>query len=134
MSKYQKTIGPRNNYYSPFRYCLSIQPRKEAKTQWENPTLNMDRKKQNFGNLVINHASQHYQQSPTMIWDWWRSSHKKLWWRCLLLILNMHRRVGEWCHHAQAVWCSAYGSQCVWFSVSKLDHCRFKWCSDYHNR
>ena len=29
MSKYQKTIGPRNKDYSPFTYCLSIQPRKE---------------------------------------------------------------------------------------------------------
>ena len=44
MSKYQKTIGPSNKSYSPFTYCLSIQPRKEAKTQWENPPLNMGMK------------------------------------------------------------------------------------------
>ena len=44
MSKYKKNIGPRNKSYSPFTYRLSIQPRKEAKTQWENPPLNMDRK------------------------------------------------------------------------------------------
>ena len=44
MSKYQKNIGPRNKSYSPFTYRLSIQPRKEAKTQWENPPLNMDMK------------------------------------------------------------------------------------------
>ena len=41
MSKYQKNIGPSNKAYSPFTYCLSIQPRKEA---WENPPLNMDNK------------------------------------------------------------------------------------------
>ena len=44
MIKYQKTIGPSNKAQSPFTYCLSIQPRKEAKTQWENPPLNMDSK------------------------------------------------------------------------------------------
>ena len=66
MSKYQKTIGPSNKAQSPFTYFLSIQPRKEAKTQWENPPLNMDRKKK-FGNLVINHALQHDQKSPAMI-------------------------------------------------------------------
>ena len=44
MSKYQKNLGPSNKSWSPFTYCLSIQPRKEAKTQWENPPLNMDRK------------------------------------------------------------------------------------------
>ena len=44
MSKYQKTIGPRNKYQSPFTYFFSIQPRKEEKTQWENPPLNMDMK------------------------------------------------------------------------------------------
>ena len=49
MSKYQKTIGPSNNAYSPFTYFLSIQPRKEAKTQWENPPLNMDRTNKFFG-------------------------------------------------------------------------------------
>ena len=43
MSKYQKTVGPSNKYFT-FTYCLSIQPRKEAKTQWENPPLNMDKK------------------------------------------------------------------------------------------
>ena len=57
MSKYQKNIGPRNKDLSPFTYSLSIQPRKEAKTQWENPPLNIDRKNKNFGNIVINHAS-----------------------------------------------------------------------------
>ena len=67
MSKYQKNIGPTNKAQSSFTYCLSIKPRKEAKTQWENPPLNMDKKKQNFGNLVINHASQHDQQSPVVI-------------------------------------------------------------------
>ena len=56
MSKYHKNIGPSNKDQSPFTYCMSIQPRKEAKTQWENPPLNMD-KKQNFGNIVINHTS-----------------------------------------------------------------------------
>ena len=66
MSKYHKTIGPRNKDYSPFTYCLSIEPRKEAKTQWENPPLNMDRNFF-FGNLVINHTSPHDQQSPTVI-------------------------------------------------------------------
>ena len=66
MSKYQKTIGTRNKAYSPFTYFLSIQPKKEAKTQWENPPLNMDKKKQ-IGNLVINHASHHDQQSPIVI-------------------------------------------------------------------
>ena len=45
MSKYQKTVGPSNKYFT-FTYCLSIQPRKEAKTQWENHPLNMDRKNQ----------------------------------------------------------------------------------------
>ena len=45
----------------------------------------------------------------------------------------MNRRVGEWCHHAQVLWCSAYGSQCVWFSASKMDLCRFKWSSGYHS-
>ena len=44
MSKCQKTIGPSNQSYSPFTYCFSIQPRKEEKTQWENPPLNMDKK------------------------------------------------------------------------------------------
>ena len=44
MSKYQKNIGPSNKVLSPFTYCFSIQPRKEAKTQWENNPLNMDRK------------------------------------------------------------------------------------------
>ena len=44
MSKYPKTIGPKNKSYLPFTYCLSIQPRKEAKTQWENPPLNVDKK------------------------------------------------------------------------------------------
>ena len=66
MSKYQKTIGPSNKDYSPFTYYLSIQPRKEGKTQWENPPLNMDRKTK-FGNIVINHASQHDQKSPAVI-------------------------------------------------------------------
>ena len=56
MSKYQKNIGPSNKAYSSVTYCLSIQPRKEAKTQWGNPPLNMDRKTK-FGNIVINHAS-----------------------------------------------------------------------------
>ena len=31
MSKYKKTIGPRNKAQSPFTYYLSIQPRKEEK-------------------------------------------------------------------------------------------------------
>ena len=44
MSKYHKNIGTRNKAQSPFTYFLSIQPTKEAKTQWENPPLNMDRK------------------------------------------------------------------------------------------
>ena len=66
MSKYKKTIGPSNKDQSPFTHCLSIQPRKEAKTQWENPPLNIDRKTK-FGNLVINHASQHDQKSPAVI-------------------------------------------------------------------
>ena len=44
MSKYPKTIGPKNKSYLPFTYFLSIQPTKEAKAQWENPSLNMDRK------------------------------------------------------------------------------------------
>ena len=39
MSKYQKTIGPRNKAQSPFTYYLSIQPRKDAKTQWEKSSL-----------------------------------------------------------------------------------------------
>ena len=67
MSKYKKTIGPRNKAYSPFTYCLSIEPRKEAKTQWENTPLNMDRKNNFFGNLVVNHSSPHDQQSPAVI-------------------------------------------------------------------
>ena len=66
ISKYQKTIGPSNKAYSPFTYYLSIQPRKEAKTQWENPPLNMDSKTK-FEYIVINHASQHDQQSPAVI-------------------------------------------------------------------
>ena len=66
MSKYQKNIGPSNKAQSPFTYWLSIQPRKDAKTQWENPPLNMDSKIK-FENLVINHASQHDQQSPAVI-------------------------------------------------------------------
>ena len=66
MSKYQKNIGPSNKDQSPFTYCMSIQLRKEAKIQLENPTLNMDRK-QNFGNIVINHSSPHDQKSPAMI-------------------------------------------------------------------
>ena len=70
---------------------------------------------------------QHDQQSPAVIWDCWRSSHKMLWWRYQLLVLKMNRRVGEWCHHAQALWCSACESQCVWFSASELDLYRFKW-------
>ena len=66
MSKYQKIIGPSSKALSPFTYCMSIQPRKEAKTQWKNPPLNMDRT-QNFGNIVINHYSPHDQQSPAVI-------------------------------------------------------------------
>ena len=66
MSKYQKNLGPSKKAQSPFTYCLSIQPRKEAKTKWENPPLNMDRKTK-FGNIVINHASQHDQKSPAVI-------------------------------------------------------------------
>ena len=66
MSKYQKTIGPSNKAQSPFTYCLSIQPRKEANIEWENPPLNMD-KKTKFGNLVINNASQHDKKSPVVI-------------------------------------------------------------------
>ena len=66
MSKYQKTIGPRNKAHSPFTYCLSIQLRKEAKTQWKNPPLNMDRLTK-FGNLFINHASQYDQKSSSVI-------------------------------------------------------------------
>ena len=58
---------------------------------------------------------------------------KKIWWRCLLLVLKMHRTVDEWCHHAQAIWCSAYGFQCVWFSLFEYNHCRFKWSYDCHN-
>ena len=67
MSKYQKNIDPGNKAQSPFTYFLSIQPRKEEKTQWENPPLNMDRKNKIFGNIVINHASHHDQQSPAVI-------------------------------------------------------------------
>ena len=66
MSKYQKTIGPINKDQSHFTYSLSIQPMKEEKTQWENPPLNMDMKTK-FGNIVINHASQHDEKSPTVI-------------------------------------------------------------------
>ena len=66
MSKYQKTIGPSNKAQSPFTYCLSIQPRKEAKTQWEKSSLK-DGHETKFGNLVINHASQHDQQSLAVI-------------------------------------------------------------------
>ena len=69
MSKYQKNIGPRRKAQSPFIYSLSIQPRKEEKKQSENPPLNMDMK-QNFGNLVINHASPHDQRFPTLILDY----------------------------------------------------------------
>ena len=58
ISKYQKTIGHRNKTYSPFTYYMSIQQRKEAKTHWENPPLNMDNK---FENIVINHDLQHDQ-------------------------------------------------------------------------
>ena len=64
--KYQKNIGPSKNDYSPFTYCLSIQPRKEAKTQWENPTLNMDMIKK-IGNIFIDHYSPHGQQSIAVI-------------------------------------------------------------------
>ena len=67
MSKYQKNMGPRNKDQSPFAYCLSIQPRKEAKTKWKNPPLNMDRKNKIFGNLIINHASQHDKKSIAVI-------------------------------------------------------------------
>ena len=66
VSKYHKIIGPRKEAQSPFTYCMSIQPKKEAKTQWENPPLNMDRK-QNFGNVFINNTSPHDQQSPAVI-------------------------------------------------------------------
>ena len=66
MSKYQKNIGPINKAQSPFTYFLSIQPRKEAKTTWENPPLNMDYKTK-FGNLVFTHASQHDQQYLVVI-------------------------------------------------------------------
>ena len=66
MSKYQKNIGPRNKAYSPFTYCFSIQPKKEEKTQWENPPLNMTRKKK-IGNLGINHSSPHDQKYLAMI-------------------------------------------------------------------
>ena len=45
MSKYKKNIGPSNKDQSPFTHWMSIQPRKEAKTQWENPPLNIDSKK-----------------------------------------------------------------------------------------
>ena len=65
-SKYQKTIGPSNKAQSPFTYCMSIQPRKEAKPTWENPPLNMDCKTK-FGNLVFTHASQHDQKYPVVI-------------------------------------------------------------------
>ena len=44
MSKYQKNIGPSNKAQSPFTYCMSIQPGKKEKPQWENPALNMDKK------------------------------------------------------------------------------------------
>ena len=69
MSKYQKTIGPSNKAQSPFTYYLSIQPRKEEKTQWENLPLNMDTK-QNFGNIVINNSSPHDPKSPAVILDY----------------------------------------------------------------
>ena len=39
MSKYQKTMWPSNKAQSPFTYYLSIQPSKEAKTQWEKYSL-----------------------------------------------------------------------------------------------
>ena len=51
---------------------MSNEPRKEEKTQWENPPLNMDSKRK-FENIVINHssqndhASQHDQKSPAVI-------------------------------------------------------------------
>ena len=112
---------------------MSIQPRKEAKTQWENPPLNMDRK-QNFGNLVINYSSPHDQQSPVVIWDYWMYSHKILCWRYLLLVLKMRSRVEQWYHHAQAPWYSAYGSQCAGLFFFEMDQWRFEWCFDYHNR
>ena len=67
MSKYQKIIGQATRLSCPFTYCMSIQARKEEKTQWENPPLNMDRKNKIFGNLVINHASQNDQKSPVVI-------------------------------------------------------------------
>ena len=57
ISKYQKNIGPRNKAFSPFTYSLSIQPSKEAKTQWEKSPLKHGQEKQNFGNIVINHVS-----------------------------------------------------------------------------
>ena len=67
MSKYQKNIGPRNKYQSPFTYCLSIQPRKEEKTPVRKSSLKHEQEKENFGNLVINHASYHDQKSPVVI-------------------------------------------------------------------
>ena len=66
MSKYQKTIGPSNKAQSPFTYGLSIQPRKEAKTQWEKSSLKHGHETK-FGNIVINHASKNVQKSPIVI-------------------------------------------------------------------
>ena len=80
------------------------------------------------GNIVINNYSPHYQKSLIVIWDYWRYSHKKTWWRCLLLALKMRSRVEQWYHHAQAPWCSAYGSQCAWFIATELDQWIFEWC------
>ena len=66
MSKYQKIIGPRNKAKSPF-YILHVHITKErGKNPMGNPPLSMDRK-QNFGNLVINHSSPHDQKSLAMI-------------------------------------------------------------------
>ena len=128
--KYQKIIGLSH----PLHTACPFNQGKRQKPSGKNPPLNMDCKTK-FGHLVFTHASQHDQQSPAVIWDCWRSSQKKtllkMYGTCFL---KMHRRVNQWCHHAQAVWCNAYGSQCAWFTIFELDHCRFEWCSDYHSR
>ena len=133
MSKYKKTIGPSNNSYSPFTYCLSIQPRKEEETQWENTPLNMDRKNKTFEILssimlhsMITNPQQWFEIVECLLT-------KKLWWRYLLLVLKMRSRVEQWNHHAQAPWYSAYGSQCSWLFEFELDQWRFEWWFDCHN-
>ena len=131
--EYQKIIGPSNKFSHPLHTACPFNQGKRQKPSGKNPPLNMD---------SINKIWKSCHHSCFIAWSEIPNSDlrllnvfsQKIWWRYLLLVLKMNIRVGEWSHHAQAVWCSAYGSQCIWFSASKLDHCIFKWYFDYHSR